>query len=84
MAAAKTITGRVEYYDLLSSLAQETMEIKISQLLRRDAKEAEAMARKLFREKTRRKVIAAIERKTVRQEAVINDSKRLQASLKLK
>lgn len=47
----------------------------VGQLLRGDAKEAEAIARKLFRGKTGRKVMAAVEKNAVRRAAVFDDSK---------
>lgn len=46
-ASQKTLTERVEDYDMLSSLAQANSGINIDKILWGEAKEVEAMARKL-------------------------------------
>lgn len=77
LAAAKKLTEMVEHYDLLSSLAQTNEGISFGQSLRRNAKGADTMFSKPFRGKTERKIMAIMERWTVRQAAVFDDSKRL-------
>lgn len=77
LATAKKLIERVEHYDLLANLVKLNEEINLGQLLRDDAKEAEAIARKLCPGTTGRKVMAAIERRTVHQAAAIDDSKHL-------
>lgn len=77
LETANTLTERVEHYDPLTTLDQANAGSNISQLLWDDGKEAEAMARELFRGNSRRKIVAAIERKAVPRAAVFDGSQQL-------
>lgn len=77
-AEITTLTKTVKQYDLLSSITHASTGVIVGQLLRGDAKEAEAVDRKRLCGRTGRKVMATVKKTTVSHEAVFDDSKGLE------